>query len=348
MPKVLAAPPDLNALTDEQLFQMRICDLNLHFHGTEMETWIWELYRELGFRKIRFRPECYLADEWMCPDREPVIGIPFFLAHPRLKKLEKKMVLEAEGELKDDFMSLIRHECGHAINYAYRLYRKEKWKAIFGDFFKEYPDTYVPHPYSRRYVRHLDNTYAQYHPDEDFAETFAVWLTPGSNWREEYQGWPALEKLEYVDALMAQIANREPAQRRGKKYYAAARMQKRLDSYYKKKKEDFAEELPGFYDPDLKRIFSEEAAHQKNESAAHFLWRKRKELINAVSRWTGRNKFATNKLLRQLIDTSTLQHLNLKNDETMTLLDVSSYMATRVMNYLFTGKFRVDHDKRIR
>ena len=30
--------------------------------------------------------------------------------------------------------------------------------------------------------------YAASHPEEDFAETFAVWLTPRSNWRQSFPG----------------------------------------------------------------------------------------------------------------------------------------------------------------
>lgn len=333
---------DLDALSDEALLQMRICDLRLDITTSGLESYIQTLYQELATHDILFRPECYFADEWMCPDLEPVIGIPFFLGHPRLRRLEKKMVLEVEGDSTHSFMKLLRHECGHAINYAYRFYRKKKWRSIFGPFNAEYPDTYRPRPYSRRYVRHLENGYAQYHPDEDFAETFAVWLTPGLNWQEEYKGWPAIKKLRLVDEWMRDIAGVEPPNPRGKKFWDARKMKTRLANYYAKKKKTLAEDLPGFYNPDLQKIFSDSAKDADNENAAGFLWRKRREITNAVALWTGRNKFTVNRLLKRLIQASKDLQLHLKNDEVTTLLEVSNFMTTRVMNYLYTGTFKID------
>jgi hypothetical protein len=60
-------------------------------------------------------------------------------------------------------------------------------------------------------VQHLGAWYAQAHPTEDFAETFAVWLKPHSAWRREYLGWPAFAKLEYIDRLAADIGDAKPA-----------------------------------------------------------------------------------------------------------------------------------------
>ena len=197
---------DWNSLPDEAILQMRIRDLRLRIDASDLRPHIDRLYEELAVKGLVFRPHCYLADEWFCPDRVPVIGLPFCLAHPRLKRLEQRMMDEIEGGTAKTCMELLRHECGHAINYAYRLYKKRKWSEFFGSFKEEYPETYIPRPYSRQYVRHLENCYAQYHPDEDFAETFAVWLTPGKNWEEEYKGWRgALAKLKYVDQLMKGI-----------------------------------------------------------------------------------------------------------------------------------------------
>ena len=339
---------DLEKLSEEDLLKIRICDLPVQIGGTPLEKNIQQLYKELSDKNIVFHPVCYLADEWMCPDEEPVIGIPFYLAHPRLTRLEKKMMLEAEGEGRHEFLQLLRHECGHAINYAYRFFEKREWNKIFGPFKKEYPDRYVPRPYSRRYVQHLESHYAQYHPDEDFAETFAVWLDPNSNWHEEYAKWPAIEKLLYIDHLMQSIAGKEPLNKAGRKYWRADKMKSRLQNFYQKKKRMFSEDLPGFYDPDLEKIFSSDRTFVKNENAARFLWRKKREITNAVARWTGRNKFVINNLLEILIISSGEQKLNLKYDEATTLVDVTVYITTRIMNYLFTGKFKGEPFKRIR
>jgi len=143
------------------------------------------------------------------------------------------MVLDAEGSNRPWCMRLLRHETGHAINYAYKLYRRKNWQKVFGKFSKEYEDTYRFRPYSRNFVRHLEDYYAQYHPDEDFAETFAVWLTPGLEWRTEYKGWKALDKLKYVDELMNGIKSKEPLVESGKKYWEASRMRITLENFYK-------------------------------------------------------------------------------------------------------------------
>ncbi len=173
-----------------------------------MKATFGQLYKELerrGFKK--FRPVCYLTDEWGCPDQQPVLGIPFYLADPKLRKLEKAVdALENERQI----MMYMRHEAGHVLNYAYRLYTTPEWRRLFGPFFRAYRDDYKPIPFSRDYVRHIEGWYAQKHPDEDFAETFAVWLTPRSPWRRQYKGWPALKKLRYVEQSRPRARRRRP------------------------------------------------------------------------------------------------------------------------------------------
>src|SRR5690606_27217617 len=124
------------------------------------------------------------------------IGIPFYLAHPELTGLHGERVGHLEGVGRMELLRYLRHEMGHVINYAYRLYDDEEWVKLFGSMTQPYLEDYRPTPFSRRYVRHLPGWYAQKHPDEDWAETFAVWMTPGDRWREDYREWPtALSKL---------------------------------------------------------------------------------------------------------------------------------------------------------
>ena len=94
---------------------------------------------------------------------------------------------------------------------------------MFGPASRRYPADYSPRPRAGNYVLHLGHWYAQSHPTEDFAETFAVWLQPRARWRRDYAGWPALRKLEYVDALMAEIAQAPAAVRLAARDRAAAR-----------------------------------------------------------------------------------------------------------------------------
>jgi hypothetical protein len=198
-------------LSDDQLLSLRFCDLKLSIPGTELEAAVLRLYRELEMRGIRFRPHCWLAQEWFSPDGIPGIAIPFYLAHRRLMGIERRFMREVEGGNRNWLMRILRHEAGHAIDSAYRLRRRRAWRAVFGPASLPYPDTYRPRPGSRRFVQHLGAWYAQAHPTEDFAETFAVWLKPNSPWRREYSDWPAYAKLEYIDTLASDIGPSKPA-----------------------------------------------------------------------------------------------------------------------------------------
>jgi hypothetical protein len=197
-------------LSDEQLLKQRLSSLRVTVEDTWLEDCLGALYEELQARGIRLRPHTWISGEWFSPADVPGIAIPFYLAHPRLMKLEKKMMLEVEGGTWSECMAILRHETGHAVQHAYQLQRRRRWQQLFGPSSKHYPLYYRPNPASRRYVQHLRRWYAQSHPDEDFAETFAVWLRPRSNWRTRYAGWPALKKLEYVDELMGEIAGKRP------------------------------------------------------------------------------------------------------------------------------------------
>jgi Putative zinc-binding metallo-peptidase len=203
-------PDAWERLSDDQLLSLRFCDLKLQIPGTELQDAIKRLYRELAMRGMRFRPHCWLAQEWFSPDGIPGIAIPFYLAHKRLISIERRFMREVEGGNRNWLMRILRHEAGHALDSAYRLRRLKSWRAAFGPASLPYPDTYRPRPGSRRFVQHLGAWYAQAHPTEDFAETFAVWLKPHSAWRREYVGWPAYAKLQYIDQLAQEIGDQKP------------------------------------------------------------------------------------------------------------------------------------------
>ena len=197
----------------KRLLGRRICDLGLRVEGSPIEPFIRQLRRELAAKGLGYTPGIYLTDTWGCPDKVPIIGVPFYLACTQLGRIE----LELTGGLEDTqtVMQILRHETGHAINYAFRLWEEPGWSDRFGVFSKPYRDTFRPNPLSRRFVRHIFSspygyTYAQKHPDDDFAETFAVWLTPRSGWRRKYRTWPAIHKLRYIDRLMRRIRDERP------------------------------------------------------------------------------------------------------------------------------------------
>lgn len=336
----LAEPP-WASFRDEELLAMRICDLGVRIEGSELELRIAQLYAELDARGIALRPACYLGDEWFTPSQQALIAIPFYLAHPRLKALELRQVLEVEGGTPEWCLQLLRHECGHAIDHAYRFSRRRRWRALFGNTDDDAtPDIYRPRPYSKSFVRHLANWYAQAHPDEDFAETFAVWLgTPEREWRARYRRWKALDKLEYVDELMKEVvALRAPVQRLSQRRIAdAGRMRKTLQRYYAERRKLYAEDYPDFYDADLRDIFNGEAGQ---ESAAHFMRRSRKTIVPSIVRWTSEHKYTVDRLVRQLmLRCESLGLLAPKNHERL-MLELSAYLAALVTNHLHTGRFK--------
>ena len=338
---------NLDNISEEDLLKVRVCDLPISLEATWVNECINELYKELELKGFSFKPVCYLADEWLTPEGENCIGIPFYLMHSALIRLEKKMMLEAEGDTKAWCMQLLRHETGHVLSHAYKLYKKKKWRKIFGHSSKEYSDTYRFRPYSKSFVRHLEGFYAQYHPDEDFVETFAVWLTPGLDWEKQYAGWKALKKLKYVDSLMREIKSKDALSNSAKKYWQQKNLRITLGNYYKKKKKLRAEDFPDFHDEILLKIFV--TKNQKSEnvsSAADILRKHRRGIISEVASLSGEKKYVVNDLIKAIYKRCRELKLFLKDSEAVTILRVSSYVAILVMNYSYTGWFRGDKQKR--
>ncbi len=288
-------------LSDDDLLQVRIRDLKLQIPDSCMEPFVDRLYEELNDKGISCHPACYLADEWLTPDKVPVIGIPFCLAHPRLRQLEQKMMYEIEGGLEAICMKLLRHECGHALNYAYQLYRRTRWRETFGPFSAPYSASYDYQPYSRRFVIHLEDNYAQSHPDEDFAETFAVWLASSSRWRQKYKDWPVIKKLHYVDRVMQSISD-QPARVtfKGRPPYSAARMTSTLAAHYERKRRVLGSEFQGYYDDSLRELFTTTHAGNASMKASRLMRSSRARFVNNVARWTGHRKFDIRQLLNRL------------------------------------------------
>ncbi|OGS36754.1 MAG: hypothetical protein A2293_03785 [Elusimicrobia bacterium RIFOXYB2_FULL_49_7] len=331
--------PDLSLLKNEEILKLRFCDLGISVKGTWLEECVAELYRELDAKGIAFKPQCYLADEWLTPDNEPVVGIPFYLAHPRLKELEQSIMHEVEGGDKKECMKLLRHETGHAVNYAYRCYTQKQSKKLFGHFYDEYPDRYKYRPYSRSFVIHLDDWYAQYHPDEDFAETFAVWLSPDSNWQEKYKGWRALEKLEYVDLLMKREAVKPPRKSTGQKYWHISTLKTTLATHYKRKTEFYAEHSPDFHDAHLIRIFRHNNQTSK-PNAYKVLSKYKKDILSQVSYCTGERKYIVNQVLKNLIARCKQLALVSAEDDTHAVMKTTAYITALIMNYVYSGRFK--------
>ncbi|HEY7617126.1 MAG TPA: putative zinc-binding metallopeptidase [Terriglobales bacterium] len=332
--------PSWTSSSDSELLDLRLCDLALSLDGTELGARIQRLYEELAARGLRLRPPCWLSSEWFSPHDTPGIAIPFYLAHPRLKKLEAREMQEVEGGTQAWCMQLLRHEAGHAYETAYRLGRREKWRRIFGESSKPYPDYYSPKPFSRNFVLHLDWWYAQSHPVEDFAETFAVWLRPGADWRKRYQGWPALKKLEYVDELMSEIAGKPPLMRPGPPVEPLHQLRWTLRAYYRQKQARYGSQQ-GFYDRDLRRLFPRPAGdHRKRPPASLLLRRIRTELSRNAASWSGERVYTVHLVLKDLIQRSRELDLRVSRPEREVRREAASLLTRQTMRYLRGKKHR--------
>lgn len=334
-------PSHLDDLSDDRLLDMRICNLGVHIEGTPLEQRIGRLYEELEHRGIVFRPHCWLAEEWFSPDGVPGIAIPYYLGHPRLMRLERKQMLEVEGGTAEGCMRILRHEAGHAIDNAYRLRRRRDWREVFGRASEPYPDFYSPRPYSRSFVLHLDSWYAQSHPVEDFAETFAVWLKPKSRWRSQYHDWPAIKKLEYVHQLMEEIRDQKPKVTSRERPGSVPTVRTTLREHYDSRRAHYGLDHPNYFDHDLRRLFSDAPEHARRPTAAGFLRRLGPKLRREVSHWTGEYQYTINQVLDAMIERCRDLKLRVHRPQREAERSALILLTIQTMNYLHAGNHRV-------
>jgi hypothetical protein len=320
----------------QPLLSTRICDLGLTIEGSPVEKLVQQLYRELEQKKImKFRPAFYLTDEWGCPSGEPIIGIPFYLARPDLAQIERE-----NNDLEDnrEIMMYLRHEAGHAFNYAYKLHRTPEWKQIFGPYRRPYRENYRPVLFSKDYVRYLPGWYAQKHPDEDFAETFAVWMTPRSNWRKRYGGWGAMAKLRYMERIARDLGNIDPLRKRGTPDITVADMETTVGEFYRHTTEQIPL-LEVALEGDLAAILSASKTRKSSEPAGPFLHKHRKNLVDHIARWTSMQRPQIRKLMESIEKRTT--ELGLRVDvkrEAEYLSELTVFVTTLVMNHLARGR----------
>ncbi len=325
-----------------ELMNTRISDLRISVAGSLLEPITRRLLREMAAKRIVFQPEFYLTDGWGCPDRVPVIGIPFYLADRRLLRIEEEQTGEVEDEKTT--MMFLRHEAGHAVNYAYRLWRSPDWMRLFGAFTRPYREEFRPDRFSRRFVRHIDayrygRTYAQKHPDEDFAETFAVWLTPRSNWRTRYRAWPALEKLQYVDAAMRTVGHEKPRRLAHRLVRPVESMNLLLADYYGQKAERLRRAAQGYVDDKLREIFPSVGGKSLRPAGEIFRVH-RDDMLARVVRWSGLEDEEGEALLAKLESRCTALGLQYRQrDSTRRLMDATAMAVSLAMDFAYIGRF---------
>ena len=329
---------------ESNLWSTPIRDLGLTIEGTRLEPILAEFEEELRHAGItRVRPRWYLSTEWGVPFETIAIAIPFYLAHPDLTALHAERVGHVEGFDRADILRYLRHEMGHVLNYAYRLYDDEEWVKHFGSITQPYSEEYRPEPFSRRYVRHLPGWYAQKHPDEDWAETFAVWMTPGLDWRAEYGAWPiASAKLAFVNRTMAALRDREPQVTNAEVEEDVGDIEYSLDHYYGKAAAGWGDLPPGL-DGALRAIFEDLTGPDRPHSlkpAADLIRRLEPELMANVFRWTGHFPERTRVLLRYLAERAArLGQGYPDNREDSAIMALTTLVTGLAMNHVQRGSY---------
>ncbi len=327
------APPDLRALLPQ-----RISQLGLKLEGSPVERYVKMLYREVERKGLKhFRPPCYLTDEWGCPSGEPIIGIPFYLADTKLARLEDEIDdVEDEREIR----MYLRHEAGHAFNYAYKLYETAEWRELFGPFNRPYRERYRPVPFDRHFVRHIEGWYAQKHPDEDFAETFAVWLTPRSRWRVRYRGWPAMRKLRYVDRAAHALRDSEPPVRLASTDITVEEMNMTVEEFFHANQGEIAP-VEVALENDLPDFFVRKGRRRQGIRPAWEMVREHRiPLINKIEYWTGVHRGVVRALVDSIADAAERLQLHVETKtERAALVELTTYATTLSMNYLTRGSF---------
>lgn len=328
-------------LPDKELLDCRICDLDLKIEGSLIEKCTDRLYREMEARELKLRPHCWLSDDWFSPDGIPGIAVPFYMSHPRLKRLEQRQMLEVEGGTEAWCMRIMRHEAGHAMDTAHRLHRRKRYKEIFGNYNAPYPDTYRPKPNSKNFVHHLEPCYAQSHPSEDFAETFAVWLNPRSGWKKDYVGWKAIKKIMLVEEIMTGLAKEKTLVKSRAKVDPVTRIKKTLREHYAERHQRYDVSCKNSFDYDLKKLFSQFAKTRRSKSAAAFLKKNRSDLIRCVSHWTGDYRYNIGQLVREMIERCRELDLRAGGNEKNLKQNTVVMLTVHTMNRLHGGHHRV-------
>lgn len=324
-------------MPDSELLRMQFCDLPLHLRGSLIEQRARSVFDELAARSIRLRPAIWIAEEWYNPDGAAGFAIPFYLLHPRLIRLERKMMLEAEGASANEAMSILRHETGHAVDEAFRLSEMREYRRVFGSPRRAYPKDYVADPDSRDYVQHLNAWYAQSHPVEDFAETFAVWLKSERSWRRTYRDWPAFEKLRTVDAWMRDRQDAEPAIKPKRMANELRDSTRTLRQHYDEKREFYAIDAEDEFDGALQRIFSENGDGRRkrwNQSAAGLLASHRTRLRRRTARPLGVPAYVVDQVLRQLVHRARILKLKQTRPEAETVAKISKLVLRATVSIL--------------
>lgn len=332
-----------SSLDEKELYQLRLKDIFIPLEKTGLVPYLEKLQSELDLKGLSaFRPYFWFSDEWFTPDAHTGIAIPFYLSHKRLAKLQEKNLYDVEGGTPATFMKLLRHECGHAIDNAYQLRRRRKRQQLFGKSTIKYQDTYAPKPFSKKFVVHLNGWYSQSHPDEDFAETFAVWLNPRSGWKKRYPKWKgAYQKLQYMDELMQEISHTKPLLKTRRKIDPQNQITKTLGDYFEEKIDHYGVNYPSVFDVYLLKLFTNNPDLSKGIKASTFIRKIKKDVRKSVSPWTGAYQYTINEILEEVTNRCDELNLKLKFPFEQSKNQFISMLSVVTIEYIHQGSHRI-------
>ncbi len=243
------------------------------------ESWFYPLIKqvkgELRKKGLFHDIDFWFSDEWFCPDKIAGVAIPFYLANRNLIHFHKKMAFEIEGETPASFLKLLRHECAHALDNIYGLRKKKKRQKLFGVSSKHYPSSYLPRPSKNEFVNYIYPSYGQSHPDEDFAETLALWLDPKGQWKKKYLHGKVREKLEYIDSLMKELRGVKPKNIKKRRVDEYTTFNFTIGKFYQKRRQSLFFSESGF----LKSFIQENLSSRKGKYETAKILEKEKRVI---------------------------------------------------------------------
>lgn len=325
--------------SENELLNIKLSDLKLSIKSDFIQSGLNKLFNELLLKGLRVKPHCWLSDDWFSPDGVIGIAIPFFLAHPKLIELERKYIGEVEGGSEQWFMQLLRHEMGHVVDNAFGLRRRRKRQTLFGLSRTPYPKSYDPNPHSRKFVKHLDGFYAQAHPDEDWAETFAVWLDPLSNWRDKYKASKVvLSKLEYVEEVMEEFTGVKPKKPCYDKVAPVSEMNLRLATYFKRKLKRLNLNQDSLFHRDLNRIFTKE---QNGVKASQLIKARRGVLTEQLSQNLKQPRYRIRRVLDTIINDCERDNLSVMDSDHLAEVKLKNLLEKKTKRFIQLGEHRI-------
>jgi hypothetical protein len=307
-------------------------------------------------RISQLEPHFYLSTGYGTVAGTSSIALGFYDCNETLRQLN----LELRGfqYTRREIVDLIRHELGHAFAYAYKLYSRKDFRKVFnvkGNYFLTYPmtDRYIQrvNPYSRDFVNPSGDHYAQKHPDEDFAETFTVWIQPRSNWEREYRNYPgALRKLRFVDGLIRELRNEPPLIKQSPYLFEPLEeFRITVAQFFKLRSiRAYRHQATGYIDPDLREQFWSPPPVLANGNrrerhfvqAVGFIRRHKRYIGSHVGRWARVDARVVQDFLDKCVYRAGALDLWVRKDKReAALIDFCAFVTARCTRYAENGTF---------